>query len=48
VAVWYILWLFGVFLTFWYVEPRKIWQPWFFINAFVRQHGIFFPVGFEK
>jgi hypothetical protein len=34
-AIWYILWpfgtfyiwLFGIFFTFWYVVPRKIWQP---------------------
>jgi hypothetical protein len=26
-AIWYILWLFGVFSPFWYVVPRKIWQP---------------------
>jgi hypothetical protein len=19
---------FGVFFTFWYIVPRKIWQPW--------------------
>jgi hypothetical protein len=28
VAIWYILWLFGIFFSFWYVVPRKIWQPW--------------------
>jgi hypothetical protein len=28
VTSWYILWLFGTFLPFWYVVPRKIWQPW--------------------
>jgi hypothetical protein len=27
VALWDILWLFGVFFLFWYVVPRKIWQP---------------------
>jgi hypothetical protein len=30
-AIWYILWSFGVnlvyFCPFWYVAPRKIWQP---------------------
>jgi hypothetical protein len=35
-ALWYaytyysqlvFLWLFGIFLPFWYVVPRKIWQP---------------------
>jgi hypothetical protein len=26
--IWYILWLFGIFFPFWYVVPRKIWQPW--------------------
>jgi hypothetical protein len=26
-VMWYILWLFGIFLPFWYVAPRKIWQP---------------------
>jgi hypothetical protein len=33
-AKWYILWLFGTFggylvyfFPFWYVVPRKIWQP---------------------
>jgi hypothetical protein len=32
---WYILWQvgtfyghFGIFFPFWYVAPRKIWQPW--------------------
>jgi hypothetical protein len=37
VRCWYILWLFGRFyghlvydhlLYFWYIVPRKIWQPW--------------------
>jgi hypothetical protein len=28
VAIWYILRLFGIFFPFWYVVPRKIWQPW--------------------
>jgi hypothetical protein len=28
VATWSILWLFGILLPFWYVVPRKIWQPW--------------------
>jgi hypothetical protein len=28
VDVWYILWLFGVLSNiFWYILPRKIWQP---------------------
>jgi hypothetical protein len=27
--VWDILFLFGIFFPFWYVVPRKIWQPWF-------------------
>jgi hypothetical protein len=33
-VVWSILWLFRlfyghlVFFAFWYVFPRKIWQPW--------------------
>jgi hypothetical protein len=27
VAIWYILWLFGIFFLFWYVVQRKIWQP---------------------
>jgi hypothetical protein len=27
VVIWYILWLFGIFSPFWYVVPRKIWQP---------------------
>jgi hypothetical protein len=27
VAIWY-LWIFGIFVpVFWYVVPRKIWQP---------------------
>jgi hypothetical protein len=29
VFIWYILWLFGIFFPFWYVVPRKIWQPWY-------------------
>jgi hypothetical protein len=28
VAIWYILWLFGIFSQFWYDVHRKIWQPW--------------------
>jgi membrane protease YdiL (CAAX protease family) len=36
VAIWYILWLFGLFFPFWYVVPRKIWQPWFLLlKAFI-------------
>jgi hypothetical protein len=27
-AIWYILWSLGIFFLFWYVVPRKIWQPW--------------------
>jgi hypothetical protein len=27
VAIWYILRLFNTFFPFWYVAPRKIWQP---------------------
>jgi hypothetical protein len=34
-ATWYSLWPFGIFKViwhifspFWYVVPRKIWQPW--------------------
>jgi hypothetical protein len=23
-----IVWLYGVFFSFWYVVARKIWQPW--------------------
>jgi hypothetical protein len=26
-AIWYNLWSYGVFFTFWYVAPRKTWQP---------------------
>jgi hypothetical protein len=33
-AIWHILWAFGIFggylgmfFPFWYVVPRKIWQP---------------------
>jgi hypothetical protein len=26
-TIWYILWPFGIFFPFWYVVPRKIWQP---------------------
>jgi hypothetical protein len=24
----HILWSFGIFSPFWYIVPRKIWQPW--------------------
>jgi hypothetical protein len=30
-TIWYILWyilLVCTFFQFWYVAPRKIWQPW--------------------
>jgi hypothetical protein len=26
-AIWYILWLFGIFSGFGMFEPRQIWQP---------------------
>jgi hypothetical protein len=26
-AIWYILWSFGIFPPFWYIVPREIWQP---------------------
>jgi hypothetical protein len=26
-AIGYILWSFGIIVPFWYVIPRKIWQP---------------------
>jgi hypothetical protein len=28
-AIWYILWTFGIFFPFWYVVPINIWQPCF-------------------
>jgi hypothetical protein len=28
-ALWYILWSFGIFSPFWYIVERKIWQPCF-------------------
>jgi energy-coupling factor transporter transmembrane protein EcfT len=34
VTIWSILWLFGIFVfTFWYVVPRKIWQPWLLFDC---------------
>jgi hypothetical protein len=27
VAIWYLVWLIGIFFPFWYVVQRKIWQP---------------------
>jgi hypothetical protein len=39
-TIWYILWPFGIFcgyfgtfFPFWYVVPRKIWQPWFVVTV---------------
>jgi hypothetical protein len=30
VAIWYILWLFGIHIfQFWYAVPGKIWQLWY-------------------
>jgi hypothetical protein len=36
------MWYFGIFsgnlvkkLPFWFVEPRKIWQPWNASNTFI-------------
>jgi hypothetical protein len=26
-AIWYLLWSFVIFFTFWCVVPRRIWQP---------------------
>jgi hypothetical protein len=38
-AIWYILWPFGIifgdFFPFWYVVPRKIWQPCWARESFV-------------
>jgi hypothetical protein len=28
IAISYILWSLGIFSLFWYIVPRKIWQPW--------------------
>jgi hypothetical protein len=28
IAIWYSFWSFGIFPPFWWVVPRKIWQPW--------------------
>jgi hypothetical protein len=33
VSIWYMLWLFGIFFPFWYVVPRKIWQPWSYVSV---------------
>jgi hypothetical protein len=37
-AILYILWAFGIFygklvqfFLFWYIAPRKIWQPWLLV-----------------
>jgi hypothetical protein len=29
----FIYGLFGIFSPFWYVAPRKIWQPWCHVRA---------------
>jgi hypothetical protein len=26
-VIWYVFWSFVIFSQFWYVVPRKIWQP---------------------
>jgi hypothetical protein len=28
-AIWYTLHSFGIFFPFWFIVPRKIWQPWY-------------------
>jgi hypothetical protein len=33
VTIRYILCSFGTFFLFWYHAPRKIWQPWFWIEV---------------
>jgi hypothetical protein len=38
VAIWYILWLFGIFFLFWYVVPLKLWQPWFWLRDRVARY----------
>jgi hypothetical protein len=51
VALWYILWLFGIFFPFWTIVPRQIWQPCFRINCpkiWVSEadwRGLYFYVG---
>jgi hypothetical protein len=36
IAMWYILWSFVVFSPFWYIVPRKIWQPCTYVCTSVR------------
>jgi hypothetical protein len=51
-AIWYILWPFGTFcghlvyiFPFWYVVPRKLWQPWF---GWREQQGQLISIRFGK
>jgi hypothetical protein len=37
-VIWYILLAFGLFSPFWYVLPRKIWQPC--VRLTVSNHGL--------
>jgi hypothetical protein len=33
-TIWYgMLWSFGIFFPFWFVVPRKIWQPWLEVDV---------------
>jgi hypothetical protein len=40
----YILWSFGIFFPFWFVLPRKIWQPWYtrLFYLFFLRRSVFF------
>jgi hypothetical protein len=37
-VIWYTLWSFDIYFPFWYVLPRKIWQP-FLLNGSARHEG---------
>jgi hypothetical protein len=42
-APWQIFGHLVYFVPFWYVAPRKIWQPWFTIEANLRSSLVCFP-----
>jgi hypothetical protein len=48
----YILWSYGIFLRFWYVVARKIWQPGrhlmtLLVRALFRARIVFFYLGYD-
>jgi hypothetical protein len=48
--IWDILWSFGIFSPFWYVVPRKVWQPCiqYLMHFAILQRGPFLEQSYAR